>query len=141
MHLINAMRDRLLDKVVTGTESSEYLDGDQGTKAWEVVIRKTTDDASLSSSDHLPATGAEDKVVRSAPKWLIYRWATGQPAEQIARETGLEIKVIYRMLKELEKSIISLGETDSSGSESVLKRLRNWPEIRSALVSREQNRE
>jgi hypothetical protein len=65
-----------------------------------------------------------ERLEKAAPRWLIVKWAAGQDAEQIVRETGRELKDIYRMLRDLEKAIID--ETDDRhrreniGSDSVL---------------------
>jgi hypothetical protein len=94
-------------------------DEDIGDISCKQIIRKTA-----AANRNVPVSlfsrpPTLERLENAGPRWLIYRWATGQGAEQIARETGHETKDIYRMLKDLEKAIITEADTDARGSESV----------------------
>lgn len=43
--------------------------------------------------------------LRSAPKWLVKKWAKGE-SPQIADESGMAVITIYEMLKNMQKAII-----------------------------------
>lgn len=60
-----------------------------------------------------------EQLEKAAPRWLIEKWAAGQDAKQIVRETGRELKDIYRMLNDLDKAIIEETENDRHRREGI----------------------
>lgn len=81
---------------------------------------KTGSDASVSMHSHTLAVEYYEKALRSAPEWLVYRWAIGQAPRQIARETGYPVQDIYHMLKVLHRALASNTDNDFQKNEGVL---------------------
>ncbi|HEX5731596.1 MAG TPA: hypothetical protein VF131_02085 [Blastocatellia bacterium] len=54
-----------------------------------------------------------NKAISPFPQWLVADWVMKKPARQIAAENGVELKIIYAMLKELNKAIIKVPRISS----------------------------